>query len=151
MTWLIPQKTNTSSCIDLVECGRFGVGEMGCYAWWAGRSWHGFGVWNNLELWTWMFNHSKNCAQHFQHTPSQNLLRCVFWPVKGCFARPLPVKIIFGGLFNILTFLSSCRIHVTSFLSIPSLNKIEYWSQKHIQSGNIHFINKMSMLQAWAH
>ena len=40
-------------------------------------------------------------------------------------------------------------IYVTSFLSISCLSNSEYWSQKTSQSGNIHSINKMSMLQAW--
>ena len=41
-------------------------------------------------------------------------------------------------------------INVTSFLSISCSSNSEYWSQKTSQSSNIHSINKMSMLQAWA-
>ena len=39
-------------------------------------------------------------------------------------------------------------IYVTSFLSISCLSNSEYWSQQTSQSGNIHNINNMSMLQA---
>ena len=31
------------------------------------------------------------------------------------------------------------------------LSNSEYWSQRSRQNGNIYSINKMSMLQAWAH
>ena len=39
-------------------------------------------------------------------------------------------------------------VYVTSFLSISCLSNSEHWSQKCSQSGSIHSINKMSMLQA---
>ena len=41
-------------------------------------------------------------------------------------------------------------INVTSFFSISHWINSENWTQKHILSGSIHSINKMSMLQAWA-
>ena len=46
--------------------------------------------------------------------------------------------------------MSNTRIYVTSFLSILHLSDSEYWSQTSLQNGSIHFIDKMSMLQAWA-
>ena len=42
------------------------------------------------------------------------------------------------------------NMYVTSFFSILYWNNSEYLSQKHSQSGSIHSINYMSMLQAWA-
>ena len=104
-------------------------------------------------LWLWRFWLSRNTDVIFTFFPFVAISIVFAFGLEATLPiRTLETLLAFHGrtemTWNMIAHFYS--IHVTSFFNISYWNNSEYWSQKHSQSGSIHSINKMSMLQAWA-